>query len=734
MIAKLTLGLLSLLLCWGCIEDRRQRDPEEFFAADSGPGDASVFERDASDTPDSRVVVDAGPVVDGQVLGDATASDGGRIEDGSFAVDGDVADEGAGGDAGGLADAHIQDADIQDASLEDGGVDASGPDGELPDDGLVDALVPDVEVPDGELPDAELPDEGVVDMGAPDGDTPPAMGLIIGRASAIDNESPVTVTAGERTIRLDIGGFFQIGALPPGPVQVVVSAPGHQTERVEVIVPEVGEVAIEAPIVLYRGRRISSRQAERLLISPDEVTVAWIEGESVWASAIDAPEDRLLLPDGYEVYLGYTPDNGAVTVRVRGDQGEAGDIWSLPVDGSPATRVFQRAQPWIRWIDDRALAMVDTVDALSSLVSNNLQGDDRVLLGVGVPWLQVSQMIDGRVSWTQQREDGAFDVIQADTLGRDAQVVSFEEGPADGAFLTTTSGRRGLLWTSPDGALWRWTGDSPPEDIAQQVLVSPRPTGLGVFQALYWQQGDPMEGAESGDYLFYDGEASRLLGAGLRPGSVRSLGRALYGVGAVSDLYFGDLDGIQMAPIIEGAVDEMVVAGGGITALIEGEVWTHRPENAQPVNVGPLIGGQLRRAPSGLTAFDADTGTLWWLPDPGGEGEITALVEGAPAAVRLSPIGELAVITRSADGLVKIPLPPGRAEAIPFEEDVERIVNVNQGQVLGYDLGGRLFDIDTDTGLGVPWADGVVEARLSPRRGYVVYRCDRGLFVVPLSP
>lgn len=574
-----------------------------------------------------------------------------------------------------------------------------------------------------------LDDLGVLDEGLPDLGVAPE-GFIIGVAQAIDGVTPTIVEAGAVSAAVGEGGRFELGPLEPGVITVTARAEGHQAESVEVEVPEEGGVALPAPLVLYRGVRITAGAADRLLVSGDERWITWPEGGALWTSALEAPEPRLLLEDGYEVYLGYAPDNDAVVIRVRTEPGVAGDIWWLPVDGGLPRRLFQRAQPWVRWIGARILAMVDTAEALSTLVSNTREGDALIPLADGVPWLLISQMFDNRIAWAQAREGGGFDVALASTTGDDPTLLTDDESLSNGLILLTTSGRRGLLWVDLDGRLWRWTGEGAPVAIAEDVLSAPRPTGLGVLQALYWRLG-PEAGA--GDYLFYDGDQERLIGADLQLGQIRSLGRDVYGVGADGRWMFGDLDGVEMAPLLDGEVSEQLVSGAGAVALIEGEVWQHQPGGGLQ-GLGVIGGARLRTAAEGLTTYDAESSALWWLPAPGAPGEVAQIAESVARDVRIQPLGDQALITQRGDEMVKIPLPPGAGPEVIFDGPLDRLIPTAPGAAVGYESGGLLLGLDTETGAGLPWADGVREAQLSPRRGYVIYQCDRGVFAVPLAP
>lgn len=599
-------------------------------------------------------------------------------------------------------------------------------DGALPDGALLDGAVPEDAAPDGDVAaDASAGDADFFD-GAPadaalDADLPQT--FLVGAATAADGTTVVTVRAGGLEARAE-DGHFVLGPLPGGPVTVRFEAPLHQAEAVEVDLPGAGEVALEEPVLLYRGRRVTRANADRLLFRFDERWLLWQEGDRLLATPTGDLAPRVLVAADYEVFLGYRPGHDEVVVRRRTQPGIAGDVDLVPLDGGPAVPLFVEAQPWVQWVGDAALGMVRTREALSHLEVAR-PGMGRLARADRVPWLLVKQLADGSIAWASGAGPG-FDVFRGGLDGGPAERLNPRDGQTSDAFLTGTPGNRGLLWLDPGATLWRWEPEAEAEPVADDVLASPRPRFLNDGRLLFWRA----EGPGTARLFIHDGLGERLLVGGAAPNSHRQVGDRHYVARPGRGLWFGDFEG-GGEDVIEGDRVDFVTVGAGAVALVDGVGWRHGPGGADRLGGADLE--RLAFAPRGATAWRVAGGEVWYLPAPGEPGAAAALVRRAPSLERLSAVGDDAIYVLGAEGAYeRHPLPPGEQSPTVFDRALGSIVAVDRGRVLGRDGDNALWQVEPRTGESFGWARAVETVELSGGRGYVAYTCDRGLFLVPL--
>ncbi len=723
---------LALGLSVGCIETPApSQDPD---LRDGGsPLDGQVVVdgmRSLDAAADRGLAADAAPPADGAVDGRAqdasqgdaapTAADLGGLD--GAGLDGDLPDGAqpdAGGPDGGPPDVGGADAGL-DGELPDGGEpDAEGPDGELPDAALPDGEIPDVALPDGELPDA----------GTPDAAAPPEA-FVVGFAEALDGRSPVTVRAGDAVTVAEPDGRFRLGPVPPGALTLRFTAPAHQAELVAVDAPDEGEVALEEPLWLYRGERIGTG-ASRVDFTSQETWLVWNQLDRLVSRRVAEGPAVELLADGFEVFLGFAPGVDAAVVRQRTVPGLAGDIYQLPLDGAEGVRLFIEAQPWVRWLPDgRALGMVHTRDALSRLAVVT-PGEPSRRLSEGVPWLLVTSLADGTVAYAAG--DGPdFGVYLTALDEAPHQAVHAEAGPASDAFLTTTPGRGGLMWLSPDQVLWRWTPEAGAEPLADGVLAAPRPRFLPDGRLLFWRA----DGALVSLWVL-DDAGERLLVGGADANSYTPLGDGAYVTLPGQGLWFGDYDGALSEVVVRGAITGLRIVAGGALVLADGVVWRYRPDLGPAMAVqgpGPL--SVLSSTVGGATAWEAATQSVWWIPQPGSALAPVVIAQGAQAPSTVNAREADAVYVRDGAGWRWVPLPPdpdGPAPR-PLGPEVAQIVTqLGARTLLVRDSEGTLGRVWLDDGEAEGWAFGSVLVRVSSRGGYVAYTCDRGLFLVELA-
>ena len=144
---------------------------------------------------------------------------------------------------------------------------------------------------------------------------------------------------------VDATGRFEIGDLPPGPVVLLVSAPGHTpSEEVEVAVPgHPGEAELE--IRLSQGGRVAGRVTDRVSGQPLSGARIALEGDSIGApSVLDAGPAAFSGPDG-SFLLGGLPARTA-SLQVSAEGHHARIVGGIDVrDGGVAGPVEVRLSP-----------------------------------------------------------------------------------------------------------------------------------------------------------------------------------------------------------------------------------------------------------------------------------------------------------------------------------------------------------------------------------------------------
>ena len=717
---------------------RRDATPPDAASGDTGSTDVS--------SPDARpdpAIADARP--------DGARADAART---------DVA----------IPDVVIPDVVIPDAALPD----AAAPDAVVLDaaraDAIPDAGRSDIAVPDAGRPDRGLPDAVSADLGSPplpdaepdavldaepDGAfdampdavsdvafdaaldaMPDAMsdampdadlsGFVTGTAEAMAGV-PVTVTASDVSTVAGPDGAFRIGPLPPGDQRVVFSAEGHQSETVTVAVDGPGEFEIVDHVRLYRGVRVAPGDARRFYFRFDDAWLLWEVDDRLVATPTPAPVPRTLVAAQHEVFLGFSPGGEEVLARRRTVPGLAGDIDLLPLSGEAAVPLFVEAQPWVRWVGDRVLAMVHTREALSRLEAVR-PGEAPTVLAEGVPWLLVTLLADGAVSWAEG-DAGGFAIRMGDAEGLGSESINALEVDATDDFLTTTPGRRGLMWFGTDAAVWRWERDVGASAMAEMVLPSPRPRFVAGGRLLFWRAPD--EG-RSGQRLFGSLAGEEILLVSEATGtSLQVVGERFYVTRPGIGLYHGRIDDGSGGDVIVGSIGGVSRFGDGVVALADGVAWRHNPEEG-----ASEIGGEglssLASAPLGATAWQSEMGTLWWLPGPGVMAEPSPLVEGTARLGRAAGSEAGAIYVLGPAGYFRIDVPPAPGARVDFEVSVDEIYAVDEARLLGLDAVDTLWSIDPRDGRAVAWADRVTLVQRSSRRNYVAYVCDRGIFLVEL--
>lgn len=657
---------------------------------DSGPA-SDPDPEDAGATLDARGAEDVG--VDGAAGGDATPLDG------------------ALGDAA-VLDASPRDGSPPDAQVVDAAMDRGAMDAEPPDAAIVDATV-DAQ-PDAVMPDAVAPDSGQVDAG-------PLGGFVIGEARAADAAARVTISVGEIRTQSDADGRFRLGPLPAGPVTLTLGAPRHQqlTREVEVVIGD--DVALPDPVLLYRGRRVGPAAGSQLRFSFDGAWLIWSEDDALWTRRTGPDAQPVeLLARGFEVFLGFVPGQDAIAARRRVEVGLAGDIDVITLADGARQPLFAEAQPWVRWRGDAALGMVGTRDGLSQLVLNR-PGDMARTLGEGVPWLLVTELVDGEPAWVQRAGD-AFAVWRGgDAVAAEPLAPGF---PSSDQFLTTTPGRTGLLWLGPAGDLIRWEPDAGPARLAEDVLASPRPRF--VPQGLLFWRADPAEPGLQRLFLLADGGERQIIDA-VDSATFRLSGDRYYVVRPEDGLWNGTLAGAP-ARLLAGERFVFTTQGPGVIALVDGAAWWAIPGGAR-VDLGVDGLTTLQGLAVGATAWQAASGTLWWIAGPDQAAPAMPIVRDAPRARRTVEPGNAAVFALGPDGYLRAPIPPGMPQTM-FAEVVTELSVLSAQQVLGWQPDDWLYAIDPQTGAATGWAASVSRIVSSSDRRFVAYVSDRGTFLV----
>jgi hypothetical protein len=621
----------------------------------------------------------------------------------------------------------------------DGGL-APDPDGGLP-PGADGGLPPD---PDGGLPPD--PDGGL----PPDPDAGPGPEVFLtGVIRPADERTPVVVEAPALGLRTRAGApdfTFTLGPLPADtPVVLRASAAAHQTETLQ-YTPEPGAPAVlPEPFWLYRGVRVSDDVgAERLFFGGGDDWLLWPTGDALSVAPVAADPagpgpGRVLVPSAYELFLGFTPgpDDLAAVVRRRGEPGLAGDIEVFPLAAGarPDHRtLFQEAQPWLRWIDDRALALVRTRQALSQLVIA-APGGPITPLADGVPWLLVTRLQSGEIAYAAGLAPEY--AVRLDALdGRPPRTVSPPEGPAGDAFLSTSPDGRRLYWRTPGGTLWVYDrAADAARPLADDVAATPRPTLLADGGVYFWR-GAP----EAADLFVYEpGEdAERRRAAAVDARTFYPTADGFFVTAGGRGLLHGLRAGADDAALaVPGAAIQFAVTGPGAIVLADGVAFTFVPGAGATRRGGDGL-SRLEIAPTGATAWQADAGRLMYVPGPGRAGEVQRLtLGGAASPERVTEPAREAIYVRDVGPWRRVLLPPGSGADVEFSADATRLLPLDAARVLGADEEGTLRLFDPDTGAATGWARNVdVRAGLierGPLRRFAAYACDRGIFVVPLD-
>lgn len=621
-----------------------------------------------------------------------------------------------------LPDAHQRpDAAAEDASARDASLEGSVPDGPAPDVfGSVDAVLdgqPDEGVPDGASLDA-----GALDLGAPPDVGPGA--FVTGVARAADHRERVTVSGGDVEAVTGDDGRFELGPLAPGARTLTFAAEAHQSETVDVEVGADG-AALDEEVLLYRGTRVSRGRPGRLLFRFDDSWLLWDEGDVLYDTRTDPIARRTLVEQDHEVVIGFAPGEDSVVTRVRTEPGIAGDLYMVPLDGSARTRLLIEAQPWARWVRDRILGMTHTREALSELRSV-VPGEPDQQLADGVPWLLVATLAEGEIAWV---EGGpvAFDVYRGSVDGARREQLSPADAPASDRLLSTTPGATGVLWLTPDDALWRWEPDGGARHIADDVLDNPRPRFVNDGRLLFWRAGAAGQQA----LFLYDGQASRLLVDGARGSTFIRVGDTYYVERPGAGLWHGTLDGAG-DDIVEGISASFRTAGGGLVAVVDGVAWRVVGDAAERLGGDGL--SSLVSAPAGGTAWRQVDLSLWYLPGPGVETPLSLVAQGAPSPERVAEPGGAALYVRGGEGgFYRVPA-PALQPTVLFERELTTLTPVDADRALGRDAEQALWQVDPQTGASFGWAREVTTVARSVRGGYVAYVCDRGIFLAPIPP
>jgi hypothetical protein len=590
----------------------------------------------------------------------------------------------------------------------------------------------------GAGPDAAPPP---LDAGVPEPDAAPVEDVFLtGVIRPADERTPVTVEApalGLSAQALPPDFTFTLGPLPAdAPVDLRAAAEAHQTETLRWDPTPGAPAVLPEPFWLYRGLRLSDDlDAERLFFGGGDDWLLWSAGDVLSVAPVNAPggpgRGRVLVPSAYELFLGYTPgpENLGAVVRRRGEPGLAGDVEVFPLAGGAGATLFREAQPWVRWVDHRALALVRTRQALSQLVLA-APGGPIEPLAEGVPWLLVTRLQSGEVAYAA----GAAPEyeVRLDALDGEApRTVSPVEAPAGDAFLSTSPDGRRLYWRTPAGALWVYdrTLDAA-RAIADDVAPTPRPTLLADGSVYFWR-GAP----EAAELFLYDAAADRetLRATGVDARTFYPTGDGFFVVAPGSGLLHGLRAGDAPAALaVRGATIQFAVTGPGALVLADGLALTFVPGSA-PVRRGGEGLTRLEIAPTGATAWQAAGGRLWYVPGPGRPGDATPITAGGAGPERVTEPAREAIYVRDVGPWRRLSLPPGAAPEVVFGAEATALLPLDATRVLGADATGTLRLFDPDTGAATGWARHVEQIERGPLRRFAAYTCDRGVFVVPLT-
>lgn len=623
-------------------------------------------------------------------------------------------------------------------SRTEGGLDDRADRGRL--DAGADMQAPDVDPPELDMapepidvapfPDAAL-DGPPLDAAPTDGppldatptDGPPLERFVTGEARAADGRSEVTVRAGGLVTRADEDGRFRLGPVDGQAVVLRFDAPDHQAEELSLALADDGDTPLPEPMLLYRGTRIDDAAATgRLIFRFDEGWFLWEVDDQLRQTPLPELDATVLADARHEVFLGFTNDGEGVYTRRRTMPGIAGDIDQRPLDRSPAIPLFVEAQPWIREIGPWRMAMVQTREALSRLEVTRV-GEEPQTLDAGVPWLLVTTLADDRIGWAAG-EGPDFAVYTAGLDGEEPLQVSPPDGPTTDDFLLTTPDRRGLVWISPAGDLWRWPGEGPAERLARDVTSNPRPRLLRDGRVLFARRA-----GNTASFHVWTADGTLDLVDGARPSPAQVIGERLYVHRSGDGLWGGNLDGTDGAHLLADPIDVFMSSNGGLIALTDGRPWLYHPDTGGALlDVAGL--SQLSFAPLGATAWRAEAGELWFVPGPGVPGE-AAVIARADRPGRINAPGGGAIYALDGELWSRVALPPGDGVPARFDRVLDDLTTVGPDGVLGIDPDGALWSVDPFSGLTTGWAAHVTEVQRSGRNGWIAYVCDRGTFLVP---
>ena len=621
-----------------------------------------------------------------------------------------------------LLDAALLDAALLDAApLDAAPLDAAPLDAALLDASPLDASPLDAAPLDASPLDAALFDAALFDAAldaAPLDAEVPVLTALSGEARAADQRLEVTVRLGDaRTVTVD--GTWRLDA-PPGRWILTFEAPEHEVITREVVV-EAGPQVVE-PVLLYRGTRLGPPAGGLVQFIGDQVL--WSEGDTLLASPTAAVAPRTLIERGFELLLGTSPAQDAVVARLQGAPGIAGDLVVVALADGAQQSLFEEAQPWVRWQPDGSvMGMVQTREALSRLVVGRPAQPARVL-AEGVPWLLVTELADGTPVWAERAENG----FEINGLRGDGAVPLAPGFPSSDAFLSTTPGRTGLIWLSPTGELVRYEPDQT-RVLAPDVLPTPRPRFVGQ-RLVFFRADDAGPGLRQIHLL--DGAGARLLLDAAEGDSLAVVGDRWYATRPDDGLWTGTLAGEPGVRVLPGNVVRFLPEGPGVVALADGAAWRLVPGRAaEPLQVDGLA--QLSPVPTGATAWQAATRSLWYLPGPERALPPSALVEGAPRANRVLEPGGRALYVLGAQGFFRAPLPPG-APTTAFEVETTTLAPIDATRLLGWQEGQALHQIDPRTGAAFGWAASVTRVVPHPAGTFAVYVSDRGTYLAPITP
>lgn len=445
-------------------------------------------------------------------------------------------------------------------------------------------------------------------------------------------------------------------------------------------------------------------------------------------------EPRTLMDRGYELFVGIGPEQSSVVVRERGEQGRAGDLRWLALDGSRSFVLFEQAQPWIRWLDERrALGLTHTEDGLSRLEYVTL-GARPSLVATQVPWLLLVDLAGGRVAYGSGRGAQA-DVYVAELRedGAQSRQVSVEgAGAAHGWLLGSPTGE-GVLWIDENNALWRYEPGAEAERLLHSVLASPQPRALRDGRLLFWREAGEGEGRS---LWLFDGLRERQLLESAEGATLTMQGEVGYVMVPRQGLWTFDLSDLpREGPVgrllIPGRSGHWLFSGQDLFVLMDGEAWVYRA-GAAPHAYGVDGLSALSLAPSGATVFQAQRERFLWLPADQSASPVP-FGQGVPQPLRLISPDRLALYHPNEGGWARTEMPPSApAQTLVYDPPVEALGSFLEGDRFSEIFGDEdeLRIVDAHTGERVRWAWQAQPLRLGNLGQYAAYVSDRGLFLV----